>query len=96
MFTHLIIRKVSLFQLIIVYNANFQITIDKISSSGKNLFTDLLLAVYLYKIKAIYSDFTATQKFSAKTTIFELSTIIIELKDKKKQAKVIEFIALSI
>lgn len=96
LFTYFVIRKMSLFKLIIVYNANFQITIDKISSSGENLFTNLLLAAYLHKIKVIYSDFIATQKFSAKTKIFELPTIIVELEDKERQAKVVELIALPI
>lgn len=42
-----------------VYNVNFEITINKLSNLGKNLLINLLLVVYFHRIKAIYLNFTA-------------------------------------
>ena len=47
LFTHPVTTKVFLFKSIMIYNANFQITINKLSGSGKNLPADLRLAAYL-------------------------------------------------
>lgn len=47
LFTYLVTTKVATFKTIIAYNANFYITINKLSSSGENLPTDLQLAAYL-------------------------------------------------
>lgn len=41
LFTHLVITKISLFKSITVYNTNFKITIDKLSSLGENLLINL-------------------------------------------------------
>ena len=84
LFTHLVITKVSLFKSITTYNANFQITIDKLSGFYENLPADLQLAAYFHKIKAIHPDFAATQRLSARSKILKLSAVIAELKDKGK------------
>ena len=59
LFTYLVTTKVATFKTIIAYNADFKITIDKLSSSGKNLSADLQLAAYLHGIEVIYPDFAA-------------------------------------
>lgn len=57
LFTYLVIIKVFLFKLIIIYNANFRILINKFSSLNKTLFINLKLVVYFHKIKATYFNF---------------------------------------
>lgn len=57
LFIYLIKTKVSLFKLIIAYNAKFQITINKLFSSSENLFNNLQLALNLHGIEIIYPNF---------------------------------------
>lgn len=78
------------------YNANFQITIDKLSSLDENLSTKLQITAYLHGIKAIYSDFTVAQKSLARTKILKLPIIMAELKDERRQAKAVELTAFPI
>lgn len=59
-FIDLIKIKIDLFKLIIAYNDNFQISIDKFSYLDKYLSIKLLLVAYFYKIKVIYPNFAAT------------------------------------
>ena len=95
LFTHLVTTKVAIFKIIAAYNADFKITIDKLSSSDENLSTDLQLAAYLHRIEVIYPDFVAAQQFSAWTKIPELLTVIAELNDEGRQARAVELTALS-
>ena len=50
---------IATFKTIIVYNTNFKMTIDKLSSLGKNLSVNLRLAAYLHEIEVTYPDFVA-------------------------------------
>lgn len=86
----------SLFQLITIYNINFQIIINKLSSLSKNLLANLQLAAYLYKIKVIYPDFAVNQRFFTRLKIPEFSTIIAKLKDEEKHDREVESIAFPI
>ena len=72
LFTHLVTTKVATFKTITAYNADFKITIDKLSSSGENLPADLRLAAYLHGIEVTYPDFAAAQRSSARTKIPKL------------------------
>lgn len=65
LFTYLLTTKVAIFKTIIAYNANFKITINKLSSSSKNLPVNFQLAAYLHRIKVTYPDFATAQQFSA-------------------------------
>lgn len=49
--------KVALLKLITVYNADFLITINELSSLGKNLFVNPRLIVYFYRIETKYSNY---------------------------------------
>ena len=64
-FIHLVTTKVGEFKYITKYNTDFQITIDKLSSSRENLPTDPKVAVYLNEIEDKYSDFAAANKSAA-------------------------------
>lgn len=57
LFIYLVTTKVFLFKSITIYNTNFQIRINKLSSLDKNLSIDLLLAAYFHRIKVIYFYF---------------------------------------
>lgn len=59
LFIHLVTIKVSLFKSITAYNANFQITINKLFSSSENLPIDLQLVACFHKIEATYPNFAA-------------------------------------
>lgn len=96
LFIHLVTTKVASFKSITAYNADFQITIDKLSSSGENLPADLRLAAYLHGIEATYPDFAAAQRSSARSKIPELSTVMAELEDEGRQARAVESTALPI
>lgn len=74
----------SLFQLIIVYNTNFQIRINKLSCLDENLPINFQPVVYLHEIKTTYPDFIATQKSLTRTKILKLSIVIAKLIDKKR------------
>ena len=95
LFTHLVTTKVATFKTITAYNADFKITIDKLSSSGENLPADLRLAAYLHGIEVTYPDFAAAQRSSARTKIPELSAVMAELEDEGRQARAVESTALS-
>ena len=82
--------KAASFKSITAYNADFQIRVEKLSSSGENLPADLRLAVYLDGIGTTYPDFIAAQKLSAQTKIPKLSMVIAELEDEGKQARAVE------
>ena len=96
LFTHLVTTKVSSFKSITTYNADFQITIDKLSGSGKNLPADLRLAAYFHEIKSTYPDFAAAQRLSARSKILKLLTVMAELKDKERQVRTVKSTALPI
>ena len=96
LFTHLVTTKVSSFKLITIYNADFQITINKLSGLDENLLADLRLAAYLHGIETTYPDFAAAQKSSAKSKIPKLLAVMAELEDKKRQARAVESITLPI
>ena len=66
-FIHLVTTKVEAFKFITGYNADFQITMDKLSSSEETLPTDLKLAAYLHEIEGIYLNFAAANKSAAHT-----------------------------
>lgn len=66
------------------YNADFQITIDKLSNSGENLLTNLRLAAYLHGIETTYSNIVAVQKSSTQTKISKLSMVMAELEDEDR------------
>ena len=94
LFNHLVSTRVASFKSITAYNADFQITIDKITSSDDTLPADLRLAAYLHGIKAAYPDFAVAQRSSAQSKIPELSTVMAELEDEARQARAIESTAL--
>ena len=91
---HLVSTRVASFQSITAYNADFQITIDKLTSLGDTLPADLQLTAYLHEIKATYPDFAAAQRSSAQSKIPELSTVMVELEDEGRQARAIKSTAL--
>lgn len=84
LFTHLVTTKAFLFKLVIIYNANFQITIDKLFNLNKNLFANFWLVAYFYQIKVTYLNFAVAQKLLAKLKISKLSTIVTKLENKKR------------
>ena len=94
LFTHLVTTKAASFKSITAYNAGFQITVHKLSSSGKNLPADLRLAAYPHRIETTYPDFAAAQRSSARTKIPELSTVMAELEDEGRQARAVQTTAL--
>ena len=59
LFTHLVTIKAASFKSITAYNADFQITVNKLSSSGENLPADLRLAAHFHRIETTYPDFAA-------------------------------------
>lgn len=75
-----------------VYNADFQIIINKFSNSDKNLFINLRLVAYFYRIEATYSDFATAQRSLARTKIPKLPIVIVKLEDKRRQARTVESI----
>lgn len=83
LFNHLVSTRVASFKSITAYNADFQITIDKLTSSGDNLPADLRLAAYLHGMEAAYPDFAAAQRSSSQSKIPELSTFMAELADEE-------------
>ncbi len=69
LFVHLITSKVSSFRSILAYKADFQITLDKLLSSGDCIADDLKLAAYLYGIEDTYPDFAAANRSAARTKV---------------------------
>lgn len=69
--------------------------IDTLSSSGENLPDDLWLAAYLYGIEVTYPDFAVVHRSSAQIKIPKLSTVMVKLEDKGRQARVVKSTALS-
>ena len=61
LFIHLLTSKVFIFYSITAYNADFQITLDKLANIRSTFSSDLQLAAYLYGIKDTYSNFAAFQ-----------------------------------
>lgn len=94
LFTYLVTTKVAWFELITVYNTNFQIRAYKLSISGENQSTNLTLAAYFHRIKTIDLNFATTQKPLAQTKILKMSKVMAKLKNKKKQARIVEITAL--
>ena len=68
---------------------------DKLSSSGKTLPTNLKLAAYLHRIEDIYLDFATANRSAACTKVLEISTVIAELKDESRQDRSAESTALT-
>ncbi len=95
LFIHLVTTKVGEFKSITAYNADFQITMDKLSSSGETLPTDLKLAAYLHGIEDIYPDFAAANRSAACTKVPEISTVMAELEDEGRQVRSAESTALT-
>ncbi len=96
LFTHLVTTKVEVFKSITAYNADFQITMDKLSSLGETLPTNLKPAAYLHGIKDTYPDFTANNRSAPCIKVLEISTVIAELEDEGRQARSAEPTALTI
>ena len=71
-----------MFRLITAYSADFQITLNKLASTGSSLPSDLQLAAYLHGIENTYSDFAASQRSATRTSVPVLSGIMAELEDK--------------
>ncbi len=94
-FIHLVTTKVGAFKSITAYNADFQIKIDRLSSSGETLPTDLKLAAYLHGIEDTYPDFAAANRSAARTKVPEISTVMAELEDGGRQARSAESTALT-
>ncbi len=65
LFVHHIPSKVSSLRSINEYNADFQITLNKLQSSGAFIPDDLILAAYLHKIEDTHSDFDAPHRSAA-------------------------------
>ena len=80
LFVHLITSKVSSFRSILAYKADFQITLDKLLSSGDSIADDLKLAAYLYGIEDTYPDFAAANRLAARTKVLAISSVIAELE----------------
>ena len=96
LFTYLVTIKVSLFKSITTYNADFQITINKLSNSGENLPADLRLAAYFHRIEATYSNFAAAQRLSTRSKIPKLSAVMAKLEDEGRQTRAVELTTLPI
>ncbi len=81
LFVHFTTSKVSVFRSITTYNADFQITLDKLANTGSTLPSDLQLAVYLHRIEDTYPDFAASQQSAARTKVPDISAVMAELED---------------
>ena len=86
LFIHLITSKVSLFRSITDYNADFQITLDKLRSWGDSIPDDLKLAEYLHGIEDTYPDFAAAHRSAARTKVPAVSSVMAELEDKGRKS----------
>ena len=84
LFVHLTTSKVSVFRSITAYNANFQITLDKLANTGETLPSDLQLAAYLHGIEDTYPDFAASQQSAARTEVPGISAVMAELEDEAR------------
>lgn len=82
LFVHLTTSKVSLFHFIITYNADFQITFDKLANTRSTLIFDFQLAAYLHKIKDTYLIVVASQKLTARVYVPDISAVMAELEDE--------------
>lgn len=82
LFVHLSTSKVSIFRSISAYNANFQITLDKLANNGQNLPSDLQPAAYLHKIEDTYPNFAVSQQLAARAKVPTISAVMAELKDE--------------
>lgn len=80
LFVHPITSKVSAFRSITAYNADFQITLDKLRSSGNTLPDDLNLAAYLHVIEESYLDFAAANRSSAQKKFLLCRTLWLSSK----------------
>lgn len=90
LFTHLLTTKFATFKMIISYNDNFKIKIDKQSSLSNNLPINLQLMAYQHEIKVTYPDFVAAQQFSSQIKIPQLSVVIVKLEHSRRQVRVVE------
>ncbi len=86
LFIHLITSKVSSFRSITDYNADFQITLDKLRSWGDSIPDDLKLAAYLHGIEDTYPDFAAAHRSVARTKVLALSSVMAELDDEGRKS----------
>ena len=84
LFVHLTISKVSIFRSITAYNADFQITLDKLANTGSTLPSDLQLAAYLHGIEDTYPDFAASQRSAARAHVPDISAVMAELEDEAR------------
>ena len=82
LFVYLTTFKVSVFRFITAYNANFQITLDKLAKTRNTLLSNFQLVVYLYGIKDTYPDFAASQQSAAQANVPNISAVMAELEDK--------------
>ncbi len=86
LFVHLNTSRVSSFRSITEYNADFQITLDKLRSSGDSIPDDLKLAAYLHGIEDTYPDFAAAHRSAARTKVPAVSSVISELEDEGRKS----------
>lgn len=81
LFVHLTTSKVSSYRVINVYNADFQIRLDKFWSWCDSILHDIKLAVYLRWIKVIYLDFSLVHRLIPLTKISLISSLSTKLED---------------
>ncbi len=84
LFVHLTTSKISVFSSITAYNADFQITLDKLANTGLTLFSDIQLTAYLHRIKNTYPDFATSQQSAVQTKVPDILEVIAELKDEAR------------
>ncbi len=76
LFVHFTNSKVSVFQSIIAYNTDFQITLDKLANIRSTLFSDLQLTAYLHEIDDTYPDFADSQYPAARTKVPDILAVM--------------------
>lgn len=81
LFIYLVTTKLGIFMSITEYNPDFQIIMNKLSSLGENLPTDLKPASYLQGIKVIYPNFTTAYRSATFTKVLEIWEIMVEEED---------------
>ncbi len=86
LFVYLTTSKVSSFRSITESNADFQITLDKLQSSGDSIPDDLKLLAYLHGIKDTYPDFAAAHRSGGRTKVPAISIVMAELEDEGRKS----------
>ncbi len=86
LFVHLITSKVSSFRSITAYNADFQITFDKLRILDDSIPDDLKLIAYLHEIEDTYLNFAAAHRSATQTKVPAVSSMMAELKDEGRKS----------